>query len=275
MAHTLIQLSDVHAVGSGLLQGTADTMGALHSALAAIEDLGEPVTAIVLSGDIADAGDEASYRIVAKAVTATAERVGAVVVAAAGNHDRRAELRAGLGDESAGSGDEPYDHVTEVDGVRFIALDTSVPGSPEGEVEPTQLDWLAGVLAERAPGGSVLVMHHPPIDTPIAAMRAMGLRNPADLARVLEGSDIRIVLAGHTHCATMGIFAGIPVWVSPAVAYGTDAMAPSGTTRARLGGAYSRIDLREDGVLATAVPITGKTLFDLPTEQVLRYAREH
>jgi hypothetical protein len=73
----------------------------------------------------------------------------------------------------------------------------------------------------------------------------------------------------------MGIFAGIPVWVSPAVAYGTDAMAPSGTTRARLGGAYSRIDLREDGVLATAVPITGKTLFDLPTEQVLRYAREH
>ena len=85
---------------------------------------------------------------------------------------------------SAPRSDEPQDRVVEVDGLRVVALDTSVPGYHHGELEPGQLAWLADVLATPAPHGTLLAMHHPPI--PVPMLRAAELIELADQHRLAE-----------------------------------------------------------------------------------------
>ena len=81
-----------------------------------------------------------------------------------GNHDERAAYARGLFDSDD---DGAQDRVHEVDGLRIVALDTSVPGYHHGELRPEQLAWLADVLATPAEHGTLLAMHHPPLPLPM------------------------------------------------------------------------------------------------------------
>jgi 3',5'-cyclic-AMP phosphodiesterase len=257
--YTLIHFTDVHAVADGLLlHDHVDTVGSLATGLAAVVASGRKVDAIVVSGDIADAGDDASYRRVAELLEPAARELGATVVVAMGNHDLRANLRAGLTDEEAGDG--AYDHAVRIGGLRVITLDTAVPGKAHGELEDGQLEWLRGELATAAPDGSVLVLHHPPIPSALPMMNAIGLREPERLAEVLKGSDVRLVLAGHTHSATAGSVAGIPVWVGPASAYLLDPLPPAGTVRGLGFQAYTLVEISASGVMTTQVPVVGPAM---------------
>ena len=254
-AYTLIHFTDVHAIAEGLLHGVADPVGAFRAGLAAVVASGRPVDAIILSGDITDSGDAASYRRVAELLAPVVAELGAVAVVAMGNHDQRpAFWRELAGTEPTG---EAYDRVVQVGGLRIVTIDSTVPGKEHGELDDAQLDWLRGVLAEPAPDGSVLVLHHPPIPSALPVMNLVGLRRPERLAEVLGGSDVRLVLAGHTHSATAGSVAGIPVWVGPAGAYALDPLPPAGTVRGVAFHAFTLVEIGESGVTTTQVPIVG------------------
>jgi 3',5'-cyclic AMP phosphodiesterase CpdA len=263
--YTLIHFTDVHAVAEGLLlHDHVDTVGTLATGLAAVVASGWKADAIVVSGDVADAGDAASYRRVADLLEPAARRLGAAVVVAMGNHDLRANLREGLTDE--GPGDAAYDHAVRIGGLRLITVDTSVPGQVHGELDDSQLDWLRRELATAAPDGSVLVLHHPPIPSALPMMDAIGLREPERLAEALTGSDVRLVLAGHTHSATAGSVAGIPVWVGPASAYALDPLPPAGTVRGLGFHAFTLVQISPNGVMTTQVPIVGpkmETIYEM------------
>ncbi|MEV8637355.1 metallophosphoesterase [Streptosporangium sp. NPDC051023] len=273
-SYTLIHLTDVHAVAEGLLHGSVDSTAAFRTALDTVAAAGQPVDAIILSGDIADQGDEASYRLVAEALESAADGLGAAVVVAMGNHDERHAFRSALvGTEPGG---EPYDVVTRVGGLRIVTLDSTVPGAHHGELSADQLEWLASTLAEPAPDGSVLVLHHPPIPSVLPLMNGIGLRAPEKLAEVLTGSDVRLILAGHTHSASAGTLAGIPVWVGPGSAYGADTMASAGKTRGIPFQAFSRVDITEDGVITTVVPLSSApAVYELDTEVLLDHLASH
>ncbi|MEV7011140.1 metallophosphoesterase [Streptosporangium sp. NPDC051022] len=272
--YTLIHLTDVHAVADGLLHDSIDSTGALRTALDTVVAAGQPVDAIILSGDIAERGDEPSYRLVAEALESAASRLGAAVVVAMGNHDERRAFRAALvGVEPSG---EPYDAVAWIHGLRVVTLDTTVPGAHHGELSGDQLKWLAATLAEPAADGSVLVLHHPPIPSVLPMMNGIGLRTPEKLAEVLAGSDVRLIVAGHTHSATSGTLAGVPVWVGPGNAYGADTMAPADRTRGIPFQAFSRIDITEDGLITTVVPLSSAPpVYDLDTEELLGHLASH
>ena len=254
--YTLIHFTDVHAVADGLLlKDHVDTVGTLAAGLAAVVASGRAIDAIVVSGDITDAGDDASYRRVADLLEPAARELGAAVVVAMGNHDLRSNLREGLvGEEPSAAS---YDHAVRIGGLRVITLDSTVPGEVHGELEDGQLDWLRRELATTAPDGSLLVLHHPPIPSALPMMNAIGLREPERLAEVLAGSDVRLVLAGHTHSATAGSVAGIPVWVGPASAYALDPLPPAGTERGLDFHAYTLVEITASGVTTTQVPIAG------------------
>ncbi|MER7127999.1 metallophosphoesterase [Streptosporangium saharense] len=280
--YTLIHLTDVHAVADGLLHGCVDSTTAFGNALDTVVAAGQAVDAIILSGDIADQGDEPSYRLVARALEKAAGDLGAAVVVAMGNHDERGAFRSALvgdrtGDRADGqAGGEPYDVVSWVGGLRIVTLDSTVPGEHHGELSDDQLEWLASVLAEPARDGSVLVLHHPPIPSVLPLMDGIGLREPEKLARTLAGSDVRIILAGHTHSASAGTLAGIPVWVGPGGAYAADTMAPAGRTRGIPSQAFSRVDLTGDGVITTVVPMSSAPpVYELDTEVLLSHLAGH
>jgi Icc protein len=266
--HTLIQITDLHLVPEGtLLRGRVDTAAPFERALAAVAASGVTPDALLLTGDLADAGDAPTYR----RLRALVEPLGVPVVPVAGNHDDRAALREHL--MGLAADDAPLDHVVRLGGLRVVVLDTTVPGHGHGELRPEQLDRLAAELAEPAPDGTVLALHHPPLPTPNRLARPIELRGREALAPVLGGSDVRIVLAGHTHVVSAGSVGGVPVWTGGATSYGSDGLAPDRGERVLLAPGVSRIDLFADAVIVTAVPVDPVVALALSGAQVDAMAR--
>lgn len=248
--HTLVQITDPHLVpGGALLRGRVDTAAPFASALAAVAASGVVPDALLLTGDLADAdaGDAPTYR----RLRAMVDELGIPAVWVAGNHDDRALVREHLMD--APPDDSPLDHVVRLGGLRVVVLDTTLPGHGHGELRPQQLEWLAAELAVPAPDGTVLALHHPPLPTPNRLSQLIELRDRAALGTVLAGSDVRVVLAGHTHVTR--VLGGVPVWTGGATSYGSDSLAPDRGERVLLAPSLSRVDLFADGVLVTAIPV--------------------
>ena len=211
--------------------------------------------ALVFTGDLADRAEPDAYRRLREIVEPVAASMGGEVVWTMGNHDEREPFAQGLFGES---GDTTQDRLIEVDGLRIVALDTSVPGYHHGELTDDQLDWLADVLREPAPDGTVLAMHHPPIPLPmIRPAELIELLDQDRLAAVVEGTDVRVILAGHLHLTTWSTFAGVPVSVASASCYTSDPIPDpsrfiSGVDANQ---AFTMLHLYDDRVVHTLVPI--------------------
>ena len=251
----IVHLSDTHFVADGsLLMGEVDSDGHLAGALRRLADSGLQPAAIVVTGDIADTGAASAYARVRAQLEPVAAELGARLVWVMGNHDRRPEFRAGLLDEAPT--DAPVDEVVDLDGLRLVVLDTSVPGYHHGELTQAQLGWLRGVLETPAPRGTVLALHHPPIPLPIPITQLIELRDQAGLADVLAGSDVRAIIGGHLHYSTWSLFAGIPVSVAAASCYTTDLVNPGPGVRGVDGGqSFNLIHVYPDQIVHSIVPI--------------------
>ncbi|BDI21915.1 metallophosphoesterase [Herbiconiux sp. L3-i23] len=215
--HVLAHLSDTHLLAGGAALHGVDTVENLRRALERLESSGVEIDAIVHTGDITDLGELDAYHRVRELVEPVAERLGAAVVWVAGNHDIRGPLREGLLGQPPS--DAPFDTVTEVGGLRIIGLDSSVPLHGHGDLDGGQLDWLRDVLADPAPHGTVLAVHHPPIPTVVRELQTLQLRAVPQLAEVIAGTDVRAILSGHFHYTTTGALAAIPVSVVTASSY--------------------------------------------------------
>lgn len=219
--HVLAHISDVHFLAGGrALHGSVDVEGNLRLALDRLERSGVSPEALVFTGDLADLGEPDAYARLRAIVEPFAARMSAAVVWVMGNHDERPGYATGLFDEPPSQ--RPQDRVHDVNGLRVISLDTSVPGYHHGDLTEAQLDWLRAELAVPAAHGTLLAMHHPPIPVAVDIMAVLELLDQPRLARVVEGSDVRGILAGHLHYATHSTFAGVPVSVAAATCYSLD-----------------------------------------------------
>jgi len=257
--HFLLHLSDTHLLaGGGRLYGSVDVEAHLAELFREVEASGARPEAIVFTGDLADKGEPGAYARLRQIVEPVAERMGARVIWVMGNHDDRAAFREGLFD-SAPSGSEfegPIDRVYELNGLRLITLDTTVPGHHYGKISPEQLDWLAHELSVPAPDGTILAMHHPPVPSVLDLAVAVELRDQPPLAQVLRGTDVRSIIAGHLHYSSTATFAGIPVSVASATCYTQDLNVPVGGTLGRDGArAFNLVHVFPDTVLHSVVPL--------------------
>ncbi|PJE05102.1 MAG: phosphodiesterase [Mycobacterium sp.] len=255
--YVLLHISDTHLVGGdGPLYGDVDADGRLGELLGQLDHSQVRPDAIVFTGDLADKGEPAAYRKLRDLVEPFAADLGAELIWVMGNHDNRAELRRLLLDEVPSMA--PLDHVRTVDGLRIITLDTSVPGHHHGEIRASQLDWLAGELATPAPDGTILALHHPPIPSVLDMAVTVELRDQAPLGRVLKGSDVRAILAGHLHYSTNATFVGIPVSVASATCYTQDLTVAVGGTRGRDGAqACNLVHVYPETVVHSVIPLGG------------------
>ena len=286
----ILHLSDTHLTGDGALhQGSVDTTAALDAVLAHVD--GVPgVGLVVVSGDVSEDGSPESYRTVRQRVGAWAERHGAAFVAVPGNHDLREGFRRVLANGHVlGEGGRPLAHTMEhtppevpvsgqstVHGFRIVTVDTSVPGAGYGHLNETALERLRTALTgEPTEHGTVVVLHHPPVPSPTLLHEALRLQNPEDLAEVLDGSDVRVVLGGHQHHHAVGSLGGIPVLVAPGVANDTDVVGPYDEESAHVAAGALIVDVAPDGsVWSTPVrvpqPDADPLAFALDAETVAR-----
>jgi Icc protein len=175
-----------------------------------------------------------------------------------GNHDERGVYARHLFDAELPGRDEdhPQDRVYDVRGLRIIAFDSTVSGYHHGDIAPEQLEWLADVLATPAPHGTLLALHHPPLETPLELMNILQLQHQDDLASVVAGSDVRAILAGHFHYSTFGLFAGVPVSVASATCSTIDLGAPRRELRQVDGlRSFSLVHVYPGGITHSTVPV--------------------
>ena len=259
-SHVIIHVSDPHFLAEGArLGGRYDVAANFARTLEAIRSVHPHPAAIVITGDLTDLGEPDAYRRLRAAVEPIAAELGAPVVWVAGNHDERPALRAGLLDLEPT--EEPVTGVWDLDGLRLIALDTSVPGWHHGDLDESQLAWLADVLAEPAPHGTLLAMHHPPIPSHLPLFDILELRHQDELAEIVRGSDVRGILAGHLHYSSQGTFAGVPVSVASATCYTMNVALPSAEVNGMdAAQAFQLVHVYPDTITHTVVPVT-----DAPT----------
>lgn len=253
--HFLLHLSDTHLLSaSEPLYGAVDSAARLEQVVAEIEASGIRPEAIILTGDIADKGERGAYERARTIVEPLARRLDATLIWAMGNHDERRAFRSGL--FGLQPTERPVDFVYDVNGLRIITLDTTVPGEHYGALTSDQLDWLAEELATAAPHGTILAMHHPPVPSVQDLAVLVELRDQRSLAEVVEGSDIITIIAGHLHYSTTAMFAGIPVSVASATCYTQDLSTAGGGTRGRDGAqSFNLVHVYGKNVVHSVVPL--------------------
>jgi 3',5'-cyclic-AMP phosphodiesterase len=262
-SYLLVQISDVHLTASGSLLPGINPRDNLVKALRLLDTTGIRPDVFLLTGDLADAGEPACYDDLAGMLAQAASRSGASVIYLPGNHDERGafhrHLLGGSGsrdgdDHGDRHGDGPVNQTHWRDGLRIIALDSTIPGESHGFLDDQTLDYLRSEIATAAPDGTVLALHHPPIPSPIQPMAQIALREPERLRDAIAGSDVRIVLCGHNHHEALGTLGPVPVWVCPATAYRADVTSTLIFQRVP-DIALSRIDLSDDGPTVTVITV--------------------
>ncbi|MEJ1156323.1 phosphodiesterase [Microbacterium marmarense] len=259
---TLLHVSDTHLLaGNPLLGERYDTMANLARTLERVEEMRLSPDAIVFTGDLADRGEPEAYRTLREMVEPVAERMSAPIVWVAGNHDERSVLRREL--LGAEPTQAPVVSVHDVAGLRVIALDTTVPGWHHGDFDDHQLQWLSDVLSTPARLGTVLAMHHPPLPSHIPFFDILELREQKRLAEVVEGTDVRAILAGHLHYSTSGTFAGIPVSVASATCYTMNLARPATSVNGMdAGQSFHLVHVYDETITHSVVPVVDASTAD-------------
>lgn len=260
---TLAHLSDTHLTSIGTrYNGVLDSDIALHRAVGVIRaglQAGHRLDAVVVSGDLTDSGDPDAYARLADAL----DGVAPTLVFATGNHDVRVQFhRSLLGRDDEG----PVLQVHSLPQLRIIVLDSTIPGAGHGRLDPSHLAELVAVLAQPHPGGTVLVLHHPPIPAPSTLHHFFALQRDSRraLADVIAGTDVRLILAGHHHLPTAGSLAGIPVTVAGSTAIRTDPLARPGHERTTAHGSVNLVRFYDDThTVLTLDTATAAEVFDL------------
>ncbi|WP_307164009.1 metallophosphoesterase [Streptomyces rishiriensis] len=244
----ILHLSDTH-IGrvdgpDGRRVDAADSLRLLLGELRHQRD----VDAVVVPGDLADDGSVAAYTTVRELIGGFARSLDAPVFYTTGNHDERSAFAKVLGsghpDAVLAFPGAERAAVSTVGGWRLVTLDSLVPGEVYGRLGSAQLAWLREVLGSPAELGTVVAFHHPPISLDVSAtQRVFGLRDPEELAEVIRGSDVRVLLTGHFHLQLFGLLAAVPVWVTPGVVNRIDLTTAPGTERAVRGASASLVEL--------------------------------
>lgn len=162
--------------------------------------------AVVFTGDLADGGSEADYALL-KDILAPLDMPIFVVP---GNHDTRTGLSAAFEDTVPFEQGPYLNYHAQIGDLRILALDTLVAGKVHGALDQSQLDWLAGHLATRSRGPTVIAMHHPPFPSGITKLDAMSLTDGRDaLGALVAAYDAPLyILAGHIHRPFQAIWNG-------------------------------------------------------------------
>lgn len=229
----IAQVSDLHVCAPGRrLGGEVDTNALARACVQALQALRPVPDALLLSGDLVEAGGPAEYRHLLEMLAP----IGWPTYPLAGNHDERASLREALGlrmgpHRAAMADFLQYEAV--LGPLRLLALDTVVPRQPHGALCAQRLGWLRERLREDA-RPVVIAMHHPPFATGIGHMDDMGLREGAvELEAIVAAHpQVQAVLCGHLHRSIQTRFGGALASTCPSpahqIALNLQALAPDG-----------------------------------------------
>lgn len=216
-----VVLSDLHLGPPGASVNGLDPSLRLRAAVQAINRDHPDAAFVALAGDLADRGEAAAYSLLQEILSALQVPCHITL----GNHDDPAAFLAVFGAERL----HPSALVSSVidqGGYRVILLDTTTPGTHAGELCEGRRSWLVERLDEAEDRPVIIVMHHHanrlslPVDH-------IPLADGAGFAKLLKRHpDVRMVISGHVHLTTSGVWHGVPVTTLAGSHYSVNAHLP-------------------------------------------------
>ncbi|MGE3539002.1 MAG: metallophosphoesterase [Candidatus Tectimicrobiota bacterium] len=256
---TFVHLSDTHIGPKGRLQYGTDTAAKLRQAAQHIETMALAPICVIISGDLSDHGELESYQHIHAVLAESFGPFGVPVLLTLGNHDLRLPFRhVFLHDMSTTDEALPWYYSRELHGIRFIMLDSKLPGEIHGELDAPQLAWLETELQQPAPIGHIVVVHHPSVPRGVPRPDDYLLANREDFGHILRRyPSVLGVLCGHSHVSTAAAFGGTLHVAAPATAYLFDPSLRQGS-RGLDGCGFNICTVREGRLIVNPVILPGE-----------------
>lgn len=257
-SHFIMHISDTHLLGDSrnLYDSFVNGDESLGRLILGIEQSGAVPDAIVITGDIADKGEPEAYHKIKTMFDKLEQRLNTKIIWVMGNHDDRAAFKEILLIQKPNY--EPVDEVHNLNGLRLIVLDTTVPGHHYGSIEDSQLRWLDMTLRNPSKHGTILALHHPPAPSMLPLAATVELRDQHKLADVLSihTDEVKSIIGGHLHYSSFSTFCNIPVSIATSTCYTQDLNVISGGNRGMAGGqGLNFVHVYEETVLHSVVPL--------------------
>ncbi len=215
---TVAQITDLH-VGRSIPfpSGTVDLYSQLEKTVKSLNSMDPVPDILVVSGDLANHGNEKDYRRV-KDLFSTLKMPYYIVV---GNHDQRSSLRSIFSEHDyMNTGSEYIQYALEDLPLRIIAIDTLAVGSHRGLMDEERLRWLDKKLAENTEKPTMIFMHHPPFETGMPYPDSLGMDGKEELGQIIEKySNIEAVASGHTHREATLRWRGTIAYTTPSTSF--------------------------------------------------------
>jgi 3',5'-cyclic-AMP phosphodiesterase len=194
MTFSFLHVSDLHIVAKeDRRQYGTDTAAILRQAIPMMNAVRPDF--IVASGDLISDESEESYR----RLKALLQPVEAPIHFLMGNHDDRTAFRRVFQPDAPSSAD-PVCEAFEREGIRFLLLDSTLPGKVEGCLAGEQVEWLEAELAVHPDRPTWIFLHHQPLPIYIRWLDALGLQNQDEFLAVLaRHPQVEVVSYGHVH----------------------------------------------------------------------------
>ncbi|OPH56970.1 hypothetical protein BC351_26530 [Paenibacillus ferrarius] len=162
---------------------------------------------VLVTGDLSHGGDEEDYVFIRSLFDEASEQLGVPVYVVLGNHDHLSAFRQGYLGEAPS--EDPYYYVQNINGLRLIGLNSQIPNQPGGRIDEVQLAWLEQQLLTPAPKGTIVALHHPLFSLGGFTAKGLLVENRDEVARVVAGTDVIGMFAGHIHSNLFGTYQGI------------------------------------------------------------------
>ena len=214
----IAQITDPHIKVPGkLAYKRVDTAAMLRDCVAEVHSLKQPPDLILLTGDLVDLGSAEEYVHLRSILAPLRQRI----VVIPGNHDARDAMREAFRDGGYLPG-EGFLHFAIDDEypLRIVGLDTVVAGQGSGELCAQRLQWLDETLARAPDTPTLIMMHHPPFDTGIGHMDAIGLKGKEGFAAIMRRHpQVELIICGHLHRSIRATVGGRPALCCPSPAH--------------------------------------------------------
>ena len=208
---SFVHLTDPHLIAGGGWHDPADgwtydTNASLRRVIDAINGLERRPAFAVVSGDLVspDLQDttrawrseeyEPSYRLLRRLLLALPCPVHLTL----GNHDDRTAFHRVF--EDGKPDDRAWYYAFDHQSWRFVVLETLLPGSSAGRLDPEQLAWLRADLAAHRDRPTLVFLHHPPWPVGLDWIDAIRLENGEELEAAIRAEPaVRWIVSGHVH----------------------------------------------------------------------------
>lgn len=212
----IVQISDTHIVEEDrLVYRAIDANEGLRKAVEKINAMSPQPDYVVCTGDLTNRGRPGQYEVFGNIVSA----LKAPLFVIPGNHDDTQCLQRTLPHLWRGEDEGHLGFTHDHDQTRLIFLNSTVANEHHGEFNAERSAWLRGQL-DSAPDHVMVFLHHPPFETGIWWMDAIGTSGASILEGLLKSYDnVRGVFAGHIHRPIARSFGNTICHVAPSTSH--------------------------------------------------------